>query len=75
MVTAWADRLLEEAQKRQLATRADADKLEAARRLLTGAKAGFHTFATDPARRDADAAYQQGSQLKDALRQKLYPNQ
>jgi hypothetical protein len=75
MVTAWADRLLEEAQKRQLATQGDADELEAARRSLTEAKAGFHTFAPEPVRRHADAAYQQGSQLKDALRQKLYPNQ
>jgi len=75
MVTAWADRLLEEAQKRQLATRANADELEAARRSLTEAKAGFHTFATDPVRRHADAAYEQGTRLKDALRQKLYPNQ
>ena len=75
MVTAWADRLLEEAQKRQLATRADADILETARRSLTEAKAGFHTFAPEPVRRHANAAYEQGTRLKDALRQKLNPNQ
>lgn len=75
MVTAWADRLLEEAQKRQVATRTETEQLQAARRSLTEAKAGFHTFAPEPVRQKADAAYQQGTQLKDALRQKLYPNQ
>ena len=75
MITAWADRLLEEAGKRQLATRTDTDQLEAAKRSLNEARAGFHTFAPEPVRRRADAAYEQANRLKDALRQKLYPTQ
>lgn len=75
MVVAWADRLLEEAQKRQLATDVETGELQAARRSLTEAKAGFHTFAPEPVRQKADAVYDQGTRLKDALRQKLYPNQ
>jgi nitrate/TMAO reductase-like tetraheme cytochrome c subunit len=75
MVTAWADRLLEEATKRQVATPADAEQLAATQRTLDEAKAGFHTFAPEPVRSRADAAYEQGTRLKDTLRQKLYPNQ
>lgn len=75
MMAAWADRLIEEADRRGVAVPAEQKQLEQVRRLMSGAKTEFHTFATHEARRKADAAWEQGTQLKDGLRRKLYPKQ
>ncbi|MFM8394042.1 MAG: hypothetical protein ACKOB4_08980, partial [Acidobacteriota bacterium] len=74
-MTAWADRLLEEADKRKMAVAAEHEQMQRVRQLMNESKAGFHTFVTDEARRKADTAWEQGTQLKDGLRRKLYPNQ
>ena len=74
-MVAWADRLLEEADNRKMAASAEHEQMKTVRRLLNESKAGFHTFVTDEVRRKADTAWEQGTQLKDGLRKKLYPNQ
>jgi nitrate/TMAO reductase-like tetraheme cytochrome c subunit len=73
MMTAWADRLLEEAHKRKM-DMADADKeMKIVRAMLSEAKVSWHAFNLDVVRRKADAAYETGTKLKDDLRGKLYP--
>jgi ssDNA-binding Zn-finger/Zn-ribbon topoisomerase 1 len=74
-MTAWADRLLEEAEKRKVALPAERQQMAKVRGQLSEAKAGFHSFVTAEVRRKADAAWEQGTHLKDGLRRKLYPNQ
>lgn len=74
-MVAWADRLLEEAEKRKVSLPAEHEQMRQVRGQLNEAKAGFHTFFTAEARRKADVAWDQGTQLKDGLRRKLYPNQ
>ena len=75
MVVAWADRLLEEADKRQMESTAEHQEMKVVKALMTEAKAGFHAFNTEAVRKKADAAFEQGTKLKDGLRKKLYPNQ
>lgn len=74
MMVAWADRLVEELDKRKVEGAADHAELKRVQGLLGEAKAGFHTFTTTTARQKADAAYEQGTRLKDGVRRKLYPN-
>lgn len=74
MMVAWADRLVEELDKRKLEGTADKAEMKEVRAQLGEAKASFHTFATAAARQKADAAYERGTRLKDRLRQRLYPN-
>ncbi|MFZ4794024.1 MAG: cytochrome c3 family protein [Blastocatellia bacterium] len=75
MIVAWADRLLDEAGRRKMDPGTDQEEMRRVRALMGEAKAGFHTFETGNVRQRADAVYEQGTRLKDALRKKLYPNQ
>ncbi len=75
MMVAWANRLIDEAEKRRLATDADRRDLAEVRSRMIEAKAGFHTFEMGSVREKADGAWAKGMALKDSLRRRLYPNQ
>ncbi len=49
--------------------------MKAVRAQLTAAKVSWHAFNLEAVRKKADAAFEHGTKLKDALRAKLYPNQ
>lgn len=71
----WADRLLEEAHHRKMDVTAEDQEMKIVRAMLSEAKVGWHAFNLDSVRKKADGAFEEGTKLKDALRQKLYPNQ
>ena len=75
VVTLWADRLVEEAQKKKVDVGDAANEMKIVRTELAEAKASWHAFNLEVVRRKADAAYNDGTKLKDRLRAKLYPNQ
>lgn len=75
MVVGWADRLLEEAEKRKMDVADDQKEMKVVHAMLIESKAGFHAFNLEVVRAKADAAFEQGTKLKDSLRKKLYPNQ
>ena len=71
-VIAWADRLLEEAERRKLDI-ADAQKeMKIVKAMQAEAKISWHAFNLDVVRKKADTAFEAGTALKDSLRSKLY---
>jgi predicted CXXCH cytochrome family protein len=75
VVTLWAERLVEEAQKKKVNSGEAARELKVVQAELAEAKTSWHAFNLDAVRRKADGAFADGTKLKDALRAKLYPNQ
>jgi predicted CXXCH cytochrome family protein len=75
VVTLWAERLVEESQKKKVDVGDAARELKVVRAQLAEAKISWHAFNIDTVRRKADGAFEDGTKLKDALRAKLYPNQ
>jgi ssDNA-binding Zn-finger/Zn-ribbon topoisomerase 1 len=74
-MVAWADRLMEEADKRKLDV-ADLKREEKiVRALLAESKIGFHSFNLDIVRKKADECAEMGTKVKDALRARIYPPQ
>ena len=74
-MVAWADRLMDEAEKRKLDV-ADLKREEkVVRALLAESKMGFHAFNLDVVRKKADECNEMGTRVKDALRAKIYPPQ
>lgn len=74
MVTGWADRLLEEAERRKMDVEDAKKEIKIVRAMLSEAKISWHAFNLDVVRRKSDAAYEAGVKLKDDLRGKLYPD-
>lgn len=75
MVTLWAERLVDEAKNRKLETADYEREMKVTRAMLAEAKVTWHAFNLEIVRKKADAAFENGTKLKDALRAKLYPNQ
>ncbi len=71
----WADRLLEEADKRKLDVSEEKKEQKIVRAVLAEAKISWHAFNLDSVRRKADDAFEMGTKVKDSLRAKLYPQQ
>lgn len=74
MMTGWADRLLEEAEKRKLDVPDAQKEMKILRAMLSEAKVSWHAFNLEVVRKKSDAAYETGVKLKDDLRAKLYPD-
>lgn len=75
MVTLWAERLVDEARNRKLEMTDYEREMKVTKGMLAEAKIAWHTFNLEIVRKKADAAFENGTKLKDALRAKLYPNQ
>ena len=75
MVTLWAERLVDEARNRKLNLPEAESEMKVVRSMLTEAKVSWHAFNLEVVGKKADAAFEHGTKLKDALRAKLYPNQ
>lgn len=75
MVTMWAERLVEEAQKKKVDIGDAEREMKVVRAMLAEAKISWHAFNLEVVRKKADSAFETGTKLKDALRAKLYPNQ
>jgi hypothetical protein len=75
MMTLWAERLVEQARNRKLAMDEYEREMKVTRAMLAEAKIGWHAFNLEVVRKKADAAFETGTKLKDALHAKLYPNQ
>lgn len=75
MVTLWAERLVDEAKNRKLEVADFEREMKVTRSMLAEAKIAWHAFNLEAVRKKADAAFETGTKLKDALRTKLYPNQ
>ncbi len=73
-VTLWADRLLEDAHTKKVDTTDETKDMKVVRAMLAESKITWHVFNLETARRKADAAFEEGTKVKDALRKKLYPN-
>jgi predicted CXXCH cytochrome family protein len=74
MMTGWADRLLEEAERRKMDIASAQKEMKIVRAMLSEAKVSWHAFNLDVVRKKSDAAYEAGVKLKDNLRGKLYPD-
>ena len=74
-VVVWADRLLEEADKRELDVGEEKKEQKIVKAVLAEAKISWHAFNLDSVRRKADDAFEMGTRVKDSLRAKLYPQQ
>ena len=48
--------------------------MKVVRAMMAEAKITWHVFNLDASRKKADAAFEEGTKVKDALRKKLYPN-
>ena len=75
MVTLWAERLVDEARNRKVEMADYEREMKTTRAMLAEAKIAWHAFNLEVVRKKADAAFENGTKLKDALRAKLYPNQ
>jgi Cytochrome c7 and related cytochrome c/Cytochrome c554 and c-prime len=73
VVVLWADRLLEQGQNKKVDLSAEQQEMKIVRALLAEAKISWHAFNLDVVRKKADEAFEMGTKVKDALRQKLYP--
>ncbi|HWQ33594.1 MAG TPA: multiheme c-type cytochrome [Blastocatellia bacterium] len=74
-VVAWADRLVEDAQTKKVNVSDEEKELKVVHAMLAEAKTGWHAFNLDAVRRKADAAFEAGTKVKDALRSRIYPQQ
>lgn len=74
VVVLWADRLLEEAKSKKMAVDEMDKEMKIVRAMMTEAKESWHAFNLDAVRKKADAAFEEGTKVKDTLRKKLYPN-
>lgn len=72
-VIVWADGLLKDAQNKKMDVTAEQPKLQAVHEALMDAKASWHAFELGVVRKKSDAAFDMGTKIKDALRNKLYP--
>ena len=72
-VVVWADGLLKDAQNKKMEATAEQNKMKTVHEMLTDAKASWHAFDLDVVRKKSDAAFEIGTKVKDALRNKLYP--
>lgn len=75
MVVLWAERLLEEGENKKVDVSAEQQEMKVVRALLAEAKTTWHAFNLDVVHKKADAVFEMGTKLKDALRKKLYPRQ
>ncbi|MBL8206628.1 MAG: hypothetical protein JNM09_20500 [Blastocatellia bacterium] len=75
MVVMWADRLVDDAHIKKVDITAEEKEMNAVRTMRADAKISWHAFNLDVARKKADATFEEGTKVKDALRKKLYPNQ
>lgn len=73
-VVSWADRLLEQAQTKKMDVADAAKEMKVVRAMLTESKISWHAFNLVAVRKKADAAFEEGTKVKDELRKKLYPN-
>ena len=74
-VVDWADRLFEEADKRKLDVSEEKKEQKIVKAVLAEAKITWHAFNLDSVRKKADDAFELGTEVKDSLRAKLYPQQ
>ena len=70
-----SNRLLEEADKRELDVGEEKKEQKIVKAVLAEAKISWRAFNLDSVRRKADDAFEMGSKVKDSLRSKLYPQQ
>ncbi|HEX4946532.1 MAG TPA: cytochrome c3 family protein [Blastocatellia bacterium] len=73
-VVSWADRLLEQAQGKKMEVAEAAREMKVVRAMLAESKISWHAFNLGVVRKKADAAFEEGTKVKDELRKKLYPN-
>lgn len=73
-VVLWADRLIEDAHNKKIAVTVEEKEMNVVRTMMTEAKITWHAFNLEVARKKADAAFEEGTKVKDTLRKKLYPN-
>jgi predicted CXXCH cytochrome family protein len=74
MVTLWVERLVEEAKKKKVDIGEAEKEAKIVRAMLAESKIAWHSFNLTVVQKKADAAFEAGTQLKDNLRAKLYPN-
>ena len=72
-VVLWANGLITDGKNKKVDISGEEMKMTNTREMLADAKASWHTFNLDAVRQKADAAFDSGSKVKDALLKKLYP--
>lgn len=75
MVVMWADRLVEDAHNKKVEVAEQEKEMKVVRAMRAEAKISWHAFNLEVVRKKADAAFEEGTKVKDALRKKLYPDQ
>jgi len=73
LMVAWAGRLIEVANKRDVVTTAYDAQFKQINVKMSESRVSFHTFLTADSHQKADSAWELGLKLKDELRRKLYP--
>ncbi|HZS08007.1 MAG TPA: multiheme c-type cytochrome [Blastocatellia bacterium] len=74
-VVAWADRLIEDGRNKKVDIGDQEREMKIVHAMLAEAKLSWHAFNLDAVRRKADASFEAGTQVKDELRNKIYPQQ
>ena len=72
-VVTWADRLMTEGRAKKADLGAEERELKIVQAMLAEAKVSWHAFNLEVVQKKADAAFEAGTKLKDALRKKLFP--
>lgn len=72
-VVVWAEGLIKDAQNKKVSVSNEEARVKSVREMLKEAKASWHTFTLDDTRKKADAVFEAGTRVKDALRNRLYP--
>lgn len=75
MIVMWADRLVEDAHNKKVEIASEEKEMKVVRAMRAEAKISWHAFNLETVRKKADAAFEEGTKVKDALRKKLYPDQ
>ena len=75
MVVMWADRLVDDAHNKKMEVAEEEKEMKVVRAMRAEAKISWHAFNLEVVRKKADAAFEEGTKVKDALRKKLYPDQ
>jgi hypothetical protein len=75
MMVLWADRLIDDAHLKKMDVAEEEKEMKVVRAMRAEAKVSWHAFNLDVVRKKSDAAFEEGTKVKDALRKKLYPNQ
>ncbi len=72
-VVVWADLLIVDGKHKQVDVSREEQEMQSVHLMLSQAKTSWHAFNLEAVSKKADAAFEEGTKVKEALRKKLYP--